>query len=587
MKPEPFPILLGGLVAGLLSVAGAGCSSGQRANDGESVSNSQAAVLVPPPGGGLVGNSNYWITAANPSASTGLAITGLNISIAITQDLHIPNGLSIQLNGWSAPTSNVVWQQYGFSVTPPSLGWGIENWPTAAYGAQLGLPSGGSLNFSNSTEPSLPAVPYGPGILPAGYTLDIAFQNDTNGNISGASYSVIDPCGKATTIGPVEIVGSSLAPSGAQGTIPASALAPIYGLQLNLVNMPGTTFVFSSGAGTITYSADEPLYASDSQPSWTAAQGIVTGENSDVGYAELSSTPSPAIVQQFGLTQCLCDTGSGSSCVVPSGSYSGSCTGCAAAPSGSGCLLTCTSCSKIDGSQNPNPSLQLPCSGSLTNGSISNNNGMLELRCSFVPSDAGTGTSIDGDCGSSSCVTPGGSYLGSCTGCAAASSGAGCVLTCTSCTETNGSQNPNPSLPLPCSGSIANDNGVLQCSGGGASTDAGSGSTDGGSSSGSGSTGGGSSSGSGSTDGGSSGDRDGTISEEGGSSGGGSNGAAPGSSSSGCSCSLSALHTASQTPSFASLAIAALIWFGRRRTQPPCAVRSHGRRFARRPPFGR
>ena len=363
MKCEAFP-MLGGLVAGLLSMAGAGCSSGQRANGGESVSNTRAADLVAPPGGGLAGNSNYWITAANPDAGTGLPITGLSISVAITQDLHIPNGMSIQLNGWSAPDSNVVWQQYGFSVTPPSLGWGIENWPTAAYGSQLGLPSGGSLNFSNSTEPSLPTVPDGSGILPAGYILDIVFRDDANGNISGASYSVTDPGGTKTTIGPVEIVGASLTPSSAQGTIPESALAPIYGLQLNLVNMPGSTFVFSSGAGTITYSASELLYVSNHQPSWTAAQGIVTGENSDIGYSELSSTPSSTIVQQFGLAQCLCDASSGSSCVLPSGSYLDSCTGCAVAPSGSGCVLTCTSCGEIGGSQNPNPSLQLPCTGS-------------------------------------------------------------------------------------------------------------------------------------------------------------------------------------------------------------------------------
>ena len=563
MKHKPSPMLLGGLVAGLLYIAGAGCSSGQRADGGESVSNTQAAITVAPPGGGLAGNSNYWITAADPTASTGLPITGLNISIAVTQDLHIPNGMSIQLNGWSAPDSNIVWQQYGFSVTPPSLGWGIENWPTSAYGALLGLPSGGSLNFPGSLEPSLPTVPYGSGILPAGYTLDIVFQEDANGNIPGTTYIVTDLCGNTSSIGPVEIVGTSLAPSGGQGTIPESALAPIYGLQLNLVNMPGSTFIFSSGAGTITYIANEPLYVSNSQPSWTAAQGIVTGENSDIAYSELSSTPSSTIVQQFGLAQCLCDTSSGSSCVVPSGSYLGSCTGCTAEPSGSGCVLTCTSCGEINGTQNPNPSLQLPCAGSLTNGSISNSNGTLQLQCSFVPS-ADAGTNIDGGCGST-CVTPGGSYLGSCTGCAAEVSGPGCVLTCTSCTEINGSQNPNPSLTLPCTGTIENDNGALQCLGG-TSSDAGGGSTDGGPSN----------------------DQDGSISEEdassgvrdaessddatngggssgGGSSSGGSGGSGPGSSPSGCGCSLSALHTASPTQSFAALAIAALISFGRRR----------------------
>ncbi len=103
MKHKPAPMVLGGFAAGLLclpgafaALAGAGCSSGQRANERESVSNTQAADLVPPPGV-LAGNSNYWITAANPDAGTGLPITGLTISIAVTQDLHIPNGVSVQL----------------------------------------------------------------------------------------------------------------------------------------------------------------------------------------------------------------------------------------------------------------------------------------------------------------------------------------------------------------------------------------------------------------------------------------------------------------------------------------------------------
>ena len=541
-------MLLGGLMAGLLYIVGAGCSSGQRANGGESVSGSQAAELVPPPGT-LAGNSNYWITAANPDAGMGLPITGLNISIAVTQDLDIPNGMSVQLNGWSAPDSNVVWQQYGFSVTPPTLAWGIENWPTSAYGAQLGLPAGGSLNFSDSTEPSLPTVPYGAGILPAGYVLTIAFQNDASGNISGATYSVTDICGHTTTVGPVEIVGSSLAPSGAQGTIPDSALAPIYGLQLDLVNMPGSTFVFSSGAGTISYSADELLYVSNQQPTWTAAQGIVTGESSDIAYSELSSTPSGIIVQEFGLAQCLC---SGSSCVVPSGSYLSSCTGCAAAPSGSGCVLTCTSCGDISGNQVPNPSLQLPCTGSLSNGSVSNSNGALQLQCSYVPNpDAGIGTRVDAGCGPSACVTPSGSYLESCTGCAAETSGSGCVLTCTSCTELDGGQNGHPSLQLPCSGSIVDDNGALECSAG--ASDAGSGGTDGGSSDQDGSIRG-ADGGSGSGDAGSSGDASGSSSSSSGGNGG----------SSGCGCSLPALHTTSPTQSLALLAIAALVSFGRR-----------------------
>jgi hypothetical protein len=565
MKRKTLSLLLGGLGAGFVGLAGQGCSSGQRADLCESVVSTKAAVIVAPPGV-LAGNSNYWITAADPSGSTGLPITGFNVSIAVREDLHIPNGVSIQLNGWSAPDSNIVWQQYGFSVTPPTLGWGIENWPTTAYGTQLGLPSGGSLNFPGSLAPSLPNFPYGNGLVPAGYIFDLVFHDDAAGNITGMTYTVTDLCGKTSSIGPVNIVGTSLAASGASGTIPASALAPMYGVQLNLVNQPGNAFEFSSGSGTITYSANEPLYVSNHQPSWTAAQGIVTGENSDIAYNELSSTPSKLIVQQFGLSQCECG---GSSCELPSGSYAGSCTGCKVAPSGSGCALTCDSCGTLNGTPKANPSLQLPCVGSLTNGAVSNNNGDLQVQCTFVPNaDAGVHTEIDAGCGPSACIAPDGPYLQKCTGCSAESSGMGCTLTCTSCTQTDGSEHESPNLVLPCTKPIENDNGVLACPD--ASSDAGSG--------GQGGSSGGQASGSGGQSGpsggrfGSSGNAGSSLSNAGSSgaapSGGGSSQAGSsngsGSASSGCGCSLAALRT-SPTQSFVALAIAGLLSFGRRR----------------------
>jgi hypothetical protein len=81
----------------------------------------------------------------------------------------------------------------------------------------------------------------------------------------------------------------------------------------------------------------------------------------------------------------------------------------------------------------------------------------------YGPMLAGLGM---GDGGSGpTCVTPGGSYSQTCTGCAARAAGSGCVLACVSCTQINGSQNPNPSLSLPCNGTIVNSNGFLQCVG--------------------------------------------------------------------------------------------------------------------------
>jgi MYXO-CTERM domain-containing protein len=77
------------------------------------------------------------------------------------------------------------------------------------------------------------------------------------------------------------------------------------------------------------------------------------------------------------------------------------------------------------------------------------------------------------------CTTPSGSYLQSCTGCAAVSNKTGCGLTCLSCTKIDQSENPNPSLSLPCTGTISNLDGVLSCVGG-TSVDAGSAPSDGG-----------------------------------------------------------------------------------------------------------
>jgi hypothetical protein len=83
------------------------------------------------------------------------------------------------------------------------------------------------------------------------------------------------------------------------------------------------------------------------------------------------------------------------------------------------------------------------------------------LLAAATPPGGGTGND-----GGAACPTPAGSYSQSCTGCSAADPGTGtCVLTCASCTKINGTQNPNPSLTLPCAGTIANIDGQLVCQG--------------------------------------------------------------------------------------------------------------------------
>jgi hypothetical protein len=86
-------------------------------------------------------------------------------------------------------------------------------------------------------------------------------------------------------------------------------------------------------------------------------------------------------------SECACDTSTGhcvapwlapassSGCSTPSGSYSNSCTSCAATVNSAGvCSLSCASCWRADGTENQNPTLALPCAGA---GTVSNQNGML------------------------------------------------------------------------------------------------------------------------------------------------------------------------------------------------------------------
>ncbi len=100
-------------------------------------------------------------------------------------------------------------------------------------------------------------------------------------------------------------------------------------------------------------------------------------------------------------------------------------------------------------------------------------NGSPTYFCNAVPGydgPTGVGTpygpmltvATDGGSGAT-CATPGGSYSLSCTACAAEQTASGCVLTCADCKQINGNENPNPSLPLPCNGTIVNNDGALQC----------------------------------------------------------------------------------------------------------------------------
>jgi cytolysin (calcineurin-like family phosphatase) len=76
--------------------------------------------------------------------------------------------------------------------------------------------------------------------------------------------------------------------------------------------------------------------------------------------------------------------------------------------------------------------------------------------------DAGAGDA--GSDGGASCAYGSGSFAQSCTGCVTDVSSGVCVIGCESCTKIDGTQSANPSLVLPCSGDVGNNDGTLVCS---------------------------------------------------------------------------------------------------------------------------
>jgi hypothetical protein len=277
-------------------ITGTGCCA-SLPNDAGLASNNDAGNLVPWLYGTLGGNNNYFIVGAPPGSTTVRPITGLDISIAIAQDVPVPNHFDFQLNAWSPQGTNTPWQQYIFDYYNPSgLSGFIDNWPSQAYAQKLGLPMGGDLiNYRVSPNP---VVALSNGILPAGYTLDIRLQNDSSGNITGVTFSVTDPsCNFASTgvvnlVGlPVDLSGAPIPPMNIMGDAPS----PIYALELDVASQDNV----NSGWGTITYSADNLLYVWNQWPPGLEWEGIITAETSNVTFGELPSTSSRTITQTF------------------------------------------------------------------------------------------------------------------------------------------------------------------------------------------------------------------------------------------------------------------------------------------------
>lgn len=229
---------------------------------------------VPPPPSGLGSNSNYILYSNCQS------LLGVSVSICVTEDIVSNIGFGFQLNAYSPKNETSAWQQYVIAVlNAAELTAGIDNWPVSG---------------SNIINHCFSLCPLGgANTIPAGYRLTISLHNDATGNITGATYVVVDHAGitQASVTTPLLSIPH----------VTEADLAPIVAFELNLVGPDaGKSATLSSGAGTITYSASSqrPLIIVNQEPSCTES-GYITSETANSIYGPMPAGPGSSLTQSF------------------------------------------------------------------------------------------------------------------------------------------------------------------------------------------------------------------------------------------------------------------------------------------------
>jgi hypothetical protein len=237
--------------------------------------------MTPAPPTGLQGFSNYiFYSDCNNLRDVSVAVT-------VTDDIMPSNasGLSIQLNCYSPNGSRLGAQQYALVL--------MANATELVYIIQN--------EFQGPPWGNVPPSPIqnnvagiGSTVLAAGTTLTIALENDPDGVITGARFSVMYPAAP----GVIEFPNSTFASLTGLG-IAAEDQAPIVAFQLDICGPDNRAFTdFTSGAGTITYSASDqtPLTVLNSIPDCTGYWS--TEENSTMAYGLLPSGWSSTVFNQ-------------------------------------------------------------------------------------------------------------------------------------------------------------------------------------------------------------------------------------------------------------------------------------------------
>ncbi len=257
-------------------------------------------------------------------------LSTLTVQLQVTEDLITleDTGFSLQLNcypqtGAITPNSTqgttfpgevvgqLQWFQYVLIVTNNSASFEIQYWAHAKSYQDAGpggnppgilWPPGYTPNPPD-TSPWLPVFPGGAvtgGVgsvssnrVPAGSVITIELSTDSSGNVTGATFSITDPSGN------VQSGSTQPWPNYAGQTEPANyGLFPIYGFQVDLVSAPGLPVMFTSGAGTLTYSVSSGALSVQTVNACGGPQQG-TAENSNIVYQAVSPASGSMVSQSF------------------------------------------------------------------------------------------------------------------------------------------------------------------------------------------------------------------------------------------------------------------------------------------------
>jgi Stigma-specific protein, Stig1 len=245
---------------------GQSCKAGQSCINGCCLSN----IANPPV---LQSNQNYLLINKCNS------ITGLSVLVNVTQTMTSANGFSMQLNAYNPAGPTTSWMQYVFIISGNTISGSVQYWNIALFNAPGSTCKATPSNCQTFAQNTSTIVNLPSNNVPAGYALRIQLGNDNAGNITQATFVVIDNNNNSHS----QTV-----------TLPAASQFPIVAFQTNIVGpFNGANTAFTGGAGTITYQVSTGQLCLEGgladQCSTSAGNNTPTAETSNATYGAIAS----------------------------------------------------------------------------------------------------------------------------------------------------------------------------------------------------------------------------------------------------------------------------------------------------------